>query len=405
MLYFILFKAILRKVSFCSFIGFASLMGIALYAFELDEINPMKLRKVYFLPQTNFYQENRTPLVFTNRKERSKDFVKSMNNKKNSPSSSGKYSKSSEDFHKEKCKIKDFHFMREIAYTYKPETLLRWESCDALEIEIKKYRLDGKEDLISLLVKDRIDRWKHTLAEELEEVLVKPIPKWIPKMIPPSIQREAEDYYHNLIYHIKDGIFIGTVIGSEDTPHTENSSYWFNRQIYEFNEYVYGEKLSIEEKKIKINENTEMIKKLNMSYIYIMMLSSSLPMFPSKTQDQENEMALNSIQIASSHLKSRLEKWEKEKKSVQNTVSCLEKWSDWQKENLRMSYYYQFFFEYGKEIRFSEELKKNPEYWELAKSIEKKILTSDIFLLRLQTVERDTCNVVHKSPQEIMKSF
>ena len=84
-------------------LGLVFLMGLRLYPFELDEINPMKLRKILFLPQTDFYKESRLPVVFTNRKERYQDFNKTVNNKKSSHSSTSYSSKNSEVFHKEKC--------------------------------------------------------------------------------------------------------------------------------------------------------------------------------------------------------------------------------------------------------------------------------------------------------------
>jgi hypothetical protein len=90
---------------------------------------------------------------------------------------------------------------------------------------------------------------------------------------------------------------------------------------------------------------------------------------------------------------------------IKNTISCLEKWPKWHKNNLRMAYYYPFYLEYGKEVRFSEEIKKSPEYWKMAKTVEDKILSSEIFIRRLEVVEKDTCSVLRKSQQEIEGTF
>ena len=374
-------------------------------AVDLDEIDPMKLPKILMLPQTNYYKENRIPITFIKSEDRKEEFFKKQNRKKYSTSSKKINMKSSEDFHKEKCKIKEFHYIREIAYTYKPDTIIKWESCDALEIEKKRYMLDGKEELLPIIIKDRIERWNGALTEEIESFLVKPLPKLLPKMINKSIKKDAEEYYNILINHIQDGEYIGTVIGTEDEPHTENSSSWFNRQIHEFNQYVYGEKISIEEKKQFINSNSEMLKGLRMSYLYTMMISNTLKMFPSPTQFKENEIVLEEIRKSTNNLLYRLENYPKEKQLIKNTISCLEKWPKWHKNNLRMAYYYPFYLEYGKEVRFSEEIKKSPEYWKMAKTIEDKILSSEIFLRRLEVVERDICNVLHKSQEEIEGTF
>ena len=382
------------------------LLGIFnIQAIELDDIDPFKLSKIMMLPQTNYFKQHRIPLVFNNSSEKASEYMDEENRRRMNPATATINMKSSEEFHKGKCKIKEFHYIREIAYTYYPETIIRWESCDALEIDLKKFKLDGKDELIPIVLKDRIERWKKALSEDVEQVIVKPLPKYIPIIIKGNIQKEAEEYYNILIKHIINGEYIGIHIGTQDISNNENSTYWFNRQIDEFNQYVYGEKNSPEEKKIKIQANSEMLKKLGMSYLYAMMISSNLKRFPAKLQLQENEMVLNDIRIATKNLLFRIEKYSKETTSLKNTVKCLEQWPKWHKKNLRMAYYFGFFLDYGKEVKFSEDIKKNPEYWKMAEAIENRIFTSDIFLKRLETLEEDACNVLRMSQREIEATF
>ena len=374
-------------------------------AFELENIDPFKLAIIMMLPQTSYYKETRFPVVFTERIERYDEFAKEQRKKNFNPPPAPMNIKSSEDFHKQKCKIKEFYYIREIAYTYNPGTVIKWESCDTLEIEKKKYLLDGKDDLIPIIVKERIDRWKKALFEEIDELLVKPLPKFNPKIIKGSIHKEAEEYYNILINHILDGEFLGTVVGTEDKPHTFSSSSWHNRQIDEFNHFVYDEKISLQEKKFKIHLNSELLKKLGISYLYAMMTSNIIKLFPAETQVQENEMVLSAIHNLTDRLLTRLDRFPNQKKRLTNAISCLENWPKWHKENLRIAYYYGFFIEYGNEVRFSKDLKKNSEYFKMAEAIENKILNSDIFIKRLERIEMDICNVLRKSPKEIEMSF
>jgi hypothetical protein len=393
------------KIIIYIIINICLLGNINIQAFELDDIDPFKLSKIMMLPQSSYFKQHRIPIVFNNSREKASEYEDEENRRRMNPSTATGNMKSSEDFHKKKCRLIEFHYIREIAYTYNPETLIRWESCDSLEIDLKKYRLDGKDDLIPIVLKDRTDRWKKALSEEIEQSIVKPLPKYIPKIIKGNIQKEAEEYYNILINHIINGEYIGIQIGTEDNANNENSTYWFNRQIDEFNQYVYGEKMSHQEQKIKIQANSEMLKKLGMSYLYTMMISSTLKRFPAKTQLQENEIVLRDIRIASKNILFRIEKYPNETTSLKNAVKCLEQWPKWHKNNLRMAYYFGFFLDYGNEVRFSEDLKKSSEYWKMAEAIETRIFTSDIFLKRLELFERDTCNVVRKSQKEIEGTF
>ena len=382
------------------------LLGIFnIQAIELDDIDPFKLSKIMMLPQTNYFKQHRIPLVFNNSSEKASEYMDEENRRRMNPATATINMKSSEEFHKGKCKIKEFHYIREIAYTYYPETIIRWESCDALEIDLKKFKLDGKDELIPIVLKDRIERWKKALSEDVEQVIVKPLPKYIPKIIKGNIQKEAEEYYNILINHIINGEYIGIQIRTEDNANNENSTYWFNRQIDEFNQYVYGEKLSPGEKKIKIQANYEMLKKLGMSYLYAMMISNNLKRFPAKTQLQENEMVLTNIRTATKNILFRIEKYPKVAISLKNAVKCLEQWPKWHKNNLRMAFYYGFFLDYGIEVKFSEDIKKNQKYRNMAEAIENRIFTSDIFLKRLEIIERDACNVLRMSKDEIQVTF
>ena len=123
-------------------------------AVDLDEIDPMKLVKIMMLPQTNYYKENRIPITFIKSEDRKEEYSEDQIRKKYKKSSKKINMKSSENFHKEKCKIKEFHYIREIAYTYNPDTIIKWESCDALEIEKRRYMLDGKEELIEYKLRE-----------------------------------------------------------------------------------------------------------------------------------------------------------------------------------------------------------------------------------------------------------
>jgi hypothetical protein len=389
------------------FFGIVSLLCISfqINGIELEDIDPFKISKIMMLPQTDYFKQYRIPIVFNYSSQKESEYENEVNRKMMNPNTSTLNMKSSEEFHKRKCKIKEFHYIREIAYTYNPETLIRWESCDALEIDLKKFKLDGKDELIPIVLKDRIERWNGALTEEIESFLVIPLPKLLPKMINKSIKKDAEEYYNILISHIINGEYIGIQIGTEGGDSTANSTYWFNRQIDEFNQYVYGEKLSPGEKKIKIQENSEMLKKLSMSYLYTMMISSTLKRFPAKTQLHENEMVLHDIRIATKNILFRIERYPKETSSLKNAVKCLEQWPKWHKNNLRMAYYYGFFLDYGNEVKFSEDIKKNPEYWKMAEAIENRIFTSDIFLKRLEIIERDACKVLRNSKEEIVGTF
>jgi hypothetical protein len=389
------------------FFGIVSLLCISfqINGIELEDIDPFKISKIMMLPQTDYFKQYRIPIVFNYSSQKESEYENEVNRKMMNPNTSTLNMKSSEEFHKGKCKIKEFHYIREIAYTYNPETLIRWESCDSLEIDLKKFKLDGKDELIPIVLKDRIERWKKALSEDIEQVIVKPLPKFIPKIIKGNIQKDAEEYYNILINHIINGEYIGIQIGNEDIDNNENSTFWFNRQIDEFNQYVYGEKLSPGEKKIKIQANSEMLKKLGMSYLYTMMISSNLKRFPAKTQLHENEIVLRDIRIATKNILFRIEKYPKETTSLKNAIKCLEQWPKWHKNNLRMAFYYGFFLDYGKEVRFSEDLKKSSEYWKMAEAIENRIFTSDIFLKRLEIIERDACNVLRISKEEIQGTF
>ena len=115
--------------------------NINIQAIELDDIDPFKLSKIMMLPQSNYFKQNRIPIVFNNSREKASEYEDEENRGRLNPSTFTGNMKSSEEFHKGKCKIKEFHYIREIAYTYNPETIIRWESCDALEIDIKKYNV------------------------------------------------------------------------------------------------------------------------------------------------------------------------------------------------------------------------------------------------------------------------
>ncbi len=395
------------KMNVIKYTFFLCMISTHLLGIDYDLLNPFKLQDIFTLPQRFHYHKNRIPLVFTSTESREDAFTGEKRKRKAKTELIHKNTKSSEEFHKSKCGIKEFHSLREIALTYTPETRITWESCERLEIEIKRAKLDGRDNEIPILLKTRIQAWKERLTEEIEETIAKPIPKLLPKLIPVSLQKEVEKYHNILINHIYDGIYMGVVLSTESPDSEKSSFHWTNRIINEFNMAVYGEKISLEEKRQMIETNKTTLEGLNLSYEYSYMISEILEIFPASTQKKENELVLQKINDSVKIIDKRLDigSFPLQKKLLRASISCLEMWPDWHLNNLRMAYYYNFFYEYGKETYFTEQLKKDDEAWKLAKSIEDRFLGSDVFRYRLEVIVRDACMTAYKTPKEIEASF
>ena len=136
-----------------------------------------------------------------------------------------------------------------------------------------------------------------------------------------------------------------------------------------------------------------------------MMRVSVLRLFPAKTQKMENTLVLNKIKKAVERLTPHLDKFNKEKDKLNRTVECLENWPSWHKENLRMAYYYNFFYDYGNPKKYSTELLKDPEYGKIAESLDERKYKSQIFQNRLELMMNDACSTAEKTEEFIELTY
>lgn len=404
-----LLSVYLTHIRFFVLLTSFSLTVSNLVSIDVEKINPIKLPEIYQLPTTQHYQNYRIPLVFEKTKLREKDFQKKMTIKYNASKYKPTVVKSSEEFKKSKCSNKDFILIREIAYTYNPRTLISWESCEYLEVDIKRAKLDGRDNDIPLIISDRVDRWKKVLMEELEKVVIKPVPKLVNKLIDPSIKNLVEEYHKVLLNHLYDGIYTGIYVITESIVNLEIDEVylWNNRVIDDFNKSVYNEKISLDEKKNLIENNMKAMKSLNLTYEYSYMFGEILDFYPAPSLQEENSIILGKIKEANDRIEKRLDigNYPIQKKLLNHAISCLEQWSDWHKKNLRMAYYYGFYYEYGNFKGFSDDLKKDSYYWNIAKNVEERILDSEVFRYRLEVVVRDACMTAFKKNKEIESSY
>lgn len=371
------------------------------------DIPIVKLSEVYLLPMNQHYQKNRIPLMFESSRTRPLELERMIKRKQYAQKYKPIEIESVEEDRKSKCGIEDFHYIREIAYNYNHGTLLKWESCENLEVEVKRAKLDGRENDSKILVKERVERWNSYLLEDLEKVIHKPVPKLVNKILDSSVQEVAEEYHKVLMNHLYDGIFMSNELAINEVPNINLTNLWINRVIDEFNSVVYGEKIPSDEKKKLIENNMKTLNALYLSYELAYMTGEIFLAFPSKSQEEENQFVLNKIKESSKIILNRLNigNFPIQKKLLDHAESCLEQWSDWHKKNLRMAYYYNFYYHYSHFKDFSDGLKRNPKYWKIAKSTEEKILSSDVFRYRLEVVVRDACMTAFKSQKEIESSF
>ena len=136
-----------------------------------------------------------------------------------------------------------------------------------------------------------------------------------------------------------------------------------------------------------------------------MMRISVLRLFPARTQKKENEIVYNEIQKSIERLLPHLEKFKQEKINLRKFINCLEDWSTWHKDNLRMAYYFGFFYDYGSPKNYSAELLSDPEYGKLAELIEERKYKSKLFQNRLENIMKDACKTNERSIEEIKKTY
>lgn len=356
------------------------------------------------LPENDYYLKTRIPIVFNFWNERNFMYEEFHH----------RYEKANEDielldspeyFHRDKCAINKFHFMREIALSINKNTLLNWDLCYNLELDKKRLLLDGKESSIQNLERERIENWKKYLEEEIDKNIELPIPELITKLIPNELQSDAKIYHKYLLIYLYNGVYSGLVIEEITRKYSESFDIIHNKYIKNFNMYVYNEKLSIEEKKSFIQRQIEYLKRDIFLYQFKMMKVSVLRLFPAKTQKMENIIVLNKIKKAVERLSPHLDKFKKEKDNLIRTVECLENWPSWHKENLRMAYYYNFFYDYGTPRKYSIELLKDSEYGKIAESLDERKYKSQIFQNRLEIMLNDACSTGEKKVEFIKLTY
>ncbi len=381
----------------------SSFPGI-LYPVEFTFGEERTFQYTSILPENDYYIKTRIPILFNYWNERNFMYEEFH----------ARYEKANEDldmpdsseyFHKDKCKITKFFPMREIALSLNKSTLLKWDLCYNLELDKKRLLLDGKESTIQTLEKERIENWKKYLEEEIDKNSELPIPELIPKLIPNELQLDAKTYYRYLLIYLYNGVYSGLVIEEITRRISDPFDVTYKKYIMNFNKYLYDEKISIEEKKSFVQSEIQYLKRDIFLYQFKMMRVSVLRLFPAKTQKVENTLVLNKIKKAVERLTPHLDKFNKEKDKLNRTVECLENWPSWHKENLRMAYYYNFFYDYGNPKKYSIELLKDPEYGKIAESLDERKYKSQIFQNRLELMMNDACSTAEKTEEFIKLTF
>lgn len=356
------------------------------------------------LPEQDYYLNTRIPIIFYYRNMRNFMYDEFHTRFKKEIEDED-LSNISEIIYRDRCSIKIFHFLREISLNINKHTLLSWDNCYALESEKKKLLLNGKESLIQNLENERIENWRKYVNEEIDATKELPIPELENISIPSEIQSDVNLYHKYLLIYLYNGIYSGLVLEEITRKYSESFESINSRKIDNFYKIIYQENLLIDEKKKLIKKEINLLKKDIFLYQYKMMQVSVLRYFPAKTQLDENNLVLSKIKIAVEKLNIQLEKFKILKEKINNTVTCLENWPSWHKKNLRMAYYYNFFYDYGNPIKYSTDILKEPEYRKIIESLDERKYKSQIFQNRLNIMMNDACSTAEKTEEFIQLTY
>jgi len=354
------------------------------------------------LREGEFYSKHRLPLVFYRQSEREEKYADYKKNDEIIMSSLIRKEKEEEVYFKAKCSYPEFSLYRQITNYYISKTYMDWDSCGNLQKKKKQMELQGDKTSVLILIKKEKEFWKKTMLDGLDRTTPLPFPQVISGEMAPGVSTYAKAYLTGLL----DVVLLNSHLHSNVNLNSEESSYpgmsWANSLITEFNDMFYQERISA----LNLKNQIEMEKiTLRNSYIsnklHYLLLSPILRGFPAKTQLIENQILLEEFKKSTNLMILRMLGMEEEKLVLKSILTCFESWPIWHLNNLRIAYYYGFYNEYGREYNFSDELKKDPELWNIVEVMDKKIYSSDVFRKRLNSLYSDCKIVKSRTKKEI----